>query len=246
MMDTLSSPVNVVSMPERRDAVDQRDYLVRSRQDMLRLLDEMQERQLPLTISFLNVGCVLTSSLIYIDEGSDTLLMACPADWETALSEGRDTIMIGCVFEDSKIEFQCGPHVIVDLDGTPVVGLPIPEFMWRFQRRRDPRYRVSGLEMTLNFGFLEAEAEITDLSLGGIGMLSCNDEIKLEVGEVLRNCSIALPGIGQIAVDLQVQRQTKIVGADGQPMTQAGCQFTGLADDTRQMLTHFLDALSGK
>lgn len=246
MMDTHSSHLDVARAVAAGDAADHHDFLIRSRREVLRLLDAMLDQQAPLTITFLNVGCVLSSSMIYVDEHNNTVLLACPPDWATALGEGGDAIMIGCVYEDSKIEFQCGPHAIVDLDGTPVVGLPIPDFMWRFQRRRDPRQRVEGLRIVLNFGFLGAEAQIIDLSLGGIGMINCDDEIKLQVGEVLRDCSIMLPGVGLVAVNLQVQRQTKMVGADGRPLTQVGCQFTGLPDGTRQMLAHFLDAVAGK
>lgn len=245
-MDTLASHPQAARTAAAGDAADHHDFLIRSRHEVLRLLTAILDQQMPLAITFLSVGCVLTSTIVYVDEHSNTVLVSCPPDWTTARGESGDAIMIGCVFEDSKIEFQCGPHAVVDLDGTLVVGLPIPEFLWRFQRRRNPRHRVEGLRMVLNFGFLDAEAQIVDLSLGGIGMLNCNDEIRIEAGEVLRNCSIMLPGVGLISVNLQVQRQTKIIGADGRPMTQVGCQFTGLPDATRQMLAHFLDAVAGR
>lgn len=246
MMSHLATHSNVMRLVEPGNAAESRDFLVRSRSEVLRMLHAIQTRQIPLTITFLSVSCVLPSSLIYVDDDSNTLLMACPTDWETAQSEGGDAIMMGCVFEDAKVEFQCGSHALVDLDGTPVVGLPIPEFIWRFQRRRDPRYKVAGLQMVLNFGFLDAEAEIIDISLGGIGMVNCNEEIQLEVGEMLPNCAIRLPGVGEISVDLQVQRLTKIVGPQGQPLSQIGCQITGLPESTRQMLAHYLDAIAGK
>ena len=245
-MSNLATHSNVMRLVEPRDAAEPQDFVVRARSEVLRMLDAIQTRQIPLTITFLSVSCVLPSSLIYVDDASNTLLMACPPDWETACSEGGDAIMIGCVFEDAKVEFQCGSHALVDLDGTPVVGFPIPEFIWRFQRRRDPRYKVAGLQIVLNFGFLDAEAEVIDISLGGIGMVNCNEEIQLEVGEMLPNCAIRLPGVGEIAVDLQVQRLTKTAGHQGQSMTQVGCQITGLPEAKRQMLAHFLDGIAGK
>jgi len=175
------------------------------------------------------------------------LLLECPAEWRAVLEreagDDGDSIMVACTFEQAKVQFQAGRGALVDLDGTAVVGLAIPEFVWRFQRRRDERRRVAGLTITLNLGFIECDAEVTDLSMGGIGMLSCNSEVRLEAGEVLRDCAIALPGMGAIMVDLTVQHQAPMRTADGDTMTRVGCQFTGLSASARQLIAHYLDAL---
>ena len=241
-----ASQEKIVSMIKAGSAADTQDFLVRSKRDVLRLLNEMLVQDKPVSISLLNADCVVQSSLIYVDADSDTLLLACPPEWAEPLRAAADSIMISCILEHSKIEFQGGAYAIVDLEGAPVVGLPIPEFMWRFQRRSDRRHKVSGLQIVLNMGFLEAEAEVVDLSMSGIGLLNCNREIKLDNGEILPNCSIALPGVGQISVNLAVQHQVEVRLEDGRTVTRVGCKLTGIEDRTRQMITHFLDALVEK
>jgi len=114
--------------------------------------------------------------------------------------------------------------------------------MWRFQRRQDPRHTVSGLTIVLNLGFLEAEAQVVDLSVGGVGLIHCASDVKLDDGEVLQDCSISLPGVGQIKVDLVIQHQRPLANGDGQGMTRAGCRFSGLTDSSRQLIAHYLEA----
>ena len=226
-------------------AADATEFLVRSRLEVLRLLNAMLAGETPLSIIPLGSGIVLDSLLVYVDGDSDTLLLTCPSNWEAAVA-GGSAIMVGCVFENTKIEFQGGVGAIVDLEGAPVVGLPIPKFMWRFQRRADPRRNVSGLKILLNMGFLEAEAEVVDLSVGGIGLLNCHSELKLEPGEVMRDCVISLPGIGDIPVNLTVQHVIAARLADGRSVVRAGCRFSGLKDNSRQMIARFLELVSQK
>jgi c-di-GMP-binding flagellar brake protein YcgR len=238
---TLVKPVPATAPGTTSEAPD---FLVRSRQEILRLLDGMLLNNAPLSVSFSNPGYVLASSLLYVDEDSSMLLLDCPAEWQAALKAGADSVRLRCALDDAHIEFQGSTCVLVDLDGTPVAGMPIPEFMWRFQRRREPRQSVSGLTIVLNMDFLEAEAEVIDLSVAGIGMLNCNREVKLDNGEVLRNCAIALPGVGQIAVDLVVQHQHEVELADGRAVTRVGCRISGLSDSKRQLIANYLEALS--
>ncbi len=243
MMNNLSPRENEAAMMKPATA-EPPDFLVRSRKEVLRLLNSMVTQEAPLSMSLLNAGRTLVSSLIFVDESSNTLLLAYPPEWETTVNPGADAIMLGCVVEDSKIEFQGSHCAIVDLEGAPVVGMAIPEFMWRFQRRRDARHKVSGLTIELNMGFLQADAEIVDLSVSGIGILNCHSDLKLDDGEVLPGCSIALPGMGQIPVDLVVKYQTEAQLEDGRPVVRAGCQFSGLSDRARQMIAHYLEALA--
>ena len=245
-MPDMNSSATQPSLPAAMQAADgsPSNGLVRSRSLVLRVLNSIATQDLPLSVRFLNAGCTLASSLVFVDEDSNTLLLSCPPEWEMLLQAPGDSVMVGCLFGDSKIEFQAGACAKVDLDGTPVVGVPIPEFLWRFQRRRDPRQQVSGLKITLNMGFLEAEAEVVDLSVGGIGLLNCDRELKLAQGETLHNCAIKVPGVGRVPVNLVVQHRRDIYVADGVPATRVGCQFVGLADSARQLIAHYLQALA--
>lgn len=244
MMNALAIEEDTSVMMTAAAELESPDFLVRSRQEVLRLLNGVMADATLMSISFLHTDMVGATTIVYVDEASNMLLLECTQEWQDLIvSGGADSIMLACSHENSKLQFQSGKGVVVDLDGTAVVGLEIPEFMWRFQRRRDERHKVSGLTITLNLGFIECDAEVTDLSMGGIGMFNCDADVRLDQGEVLRDCAIALPGVGAIMVDLTVQHQLPVQTADGRAVTRVGCQFTGLSDSARQLIAHYLDAL---
>ncbi len=244
MMNTLALEKETVEMMTPSADLESAEFLVRSRQEVLRLLNGAVSAGTLMSISFLHTEHVAVTSLVYVDEPNNMLLFECPADWQCLIDGGdADSIMLACVCEDTKIQFQSGRGTLVKLEGAMVVGLDIPQFMWRFQRRRDERHSVAGLTITLNLGFIECDAEVTDLSMGGIGMFNCDADVQLEHGEVLQNCAIALPGVGAIMVDLTVQHQLPVQTADGRAVTRVGCQFSGLSESARQLIAHYLDAL---
>lgn len=219
--------------------------LVRSRSVVLRVLNSIMTQDLPLSVRFLNAGCTIDTSLIFVDEEGGTLLLACPPEWELMMKAPKDSMMVSCVFAGNKLEFQAGACAKVDLDGMPVVGMPIPDFLWRFQRRADVREKTEALSITLNMGFLDAEGEVVNLSRSGVGLVHCERGLNLTKGEVLRGCKITVPGFGRVSVDLVVVHHADAHGADGKAVTRVGCQFAGLSDSARQVISHYLAALAG-
>jgi hypothetical protein len=254
MMHSVAIDEEALSMTSPAAGSEHPGFLVRSRKDVIRLCNGIREQGLPLSISFSCFDSVAATSLMFVDPHSNTLLLEYSPQWRRIQStidmqhdihHGNDySTMLQCALEDSSIQFQSSRSTIADLNGTTVVGLDIPVFMWRFQRRRDQRHRVSGLKVTLNMGFLEADAEVADLGMGGIGLVACDPAVKLDVGEVLHGCAISLPGVGQILVDLTVRHQSLDQITNGGEVMLVGCQFTGLSDSARQLIAHYVGALA--
>mgnify|MGYP002630412233 CR=1 FL=1 len=233
-------------MMDAPGAVESPDFLVRSRNEVVRLLNGIMQEGALISISFMSSDDVAVSKLIEVDEPGNLLLLECPPDWRsiTERHNGVGSIMLDSALGDAKIQFQSGFGEVADLNDALVLILNIPEFMWRFQRRRDARQKVSGLKITLNLGFLASEAEVADIGMGGVCVLNCDSALKLETGEVLSGCAIALPGVGQIAMELTIQHQTPMKLADGSEVRQVGCQFTRLDESTQQLIAHYLEALT--
>ena len=231
---------------ELKAVMDTPDFLVRSRHEMMRLLNAMLDADVALSISFMNSEDLTESTLIDVDEPGNRLRLECPTGWRGLLGHhaSGDSIMLTGALDGAKIQFQCGTGEVIEVDDSRVLSLTIPEFMWRFQRRRDPRIKMPGLKITLNLGFTDADAEVADLGMGGIGALHCDSALQLQTGEVLSGCAIALPGVGQIAVDLTVRHLTPLRLPDGREVTRVGCQFTQLDDHARQLIAHCLETLA--
>ena len=219
---------------ELKAVLDTPDFLVRSRHEMMRLLNAMRDADVALSISFMNSEDLTESTLIDVDEPGNRLLLECPPGWRDMLGHhaSGDSIMLTGALDGAKIQFQCGTGEVIEVDDSRVLSLTIPEFMWRFQRRRDSRVKMPALKITLNLG------------MGGIGALHCDSALQLQTGEVLSGCAIALPGVGQIAVDLTVRHLTPLRLPDGRDVTRVGCQFTQLDDHARQLIAHCLETLA--
>jgi len=227
------------------------DFLVRSKEHIYQLCNGISEQKARLSISFSCVDSVAASSLLYVDQRSNRLLLECSPQWQRIQhiidmhhSDTDYGIVVTCAYDNSKIQFQCGIGVTAKQKGTPVVGLSIPEVIWRFQRRCDPRQKPPGVKVTLNMGFLDAEAELADLGMAGIGMFTCDRAVRVDVGEVLHDCTIAVPGLAQIVVDLMVCHQSVYRTINGNEVMLIGCKFIGLKDRMRQLIAHYLDGLA--
>jgi c-di-GMP-binding flagellar brake protein YcgR len=255
MANRLANEEETPAMTATAAALDSPEFLVRTREDVIRLCNGIREQGIPLSISFSCDDSVAPSSLIFVDPQSNMLLLEYSPQWQRiqgTMDMHHDiyhgnidyTTMLQCVYEDSKLQFQCGKSTIVDLNGTPVAGLDIPGFMWRFQRRRNRRYKVPGLKVTLNLGFLEAEAEVADLAMGGMGVVVCDPAVRLEVGEVLHACTVCVPGAGQILADLTVRHQSRDQIIDSREVIFVGCEFTGLSVSARQLIAQYVGSLA--
>ena len=246
MLNDFATSTRALEAMETLGINDNPEYLVRAKSEVLRELRAMLDAGVRLTLNFPSDARTASSVMIFIDENANSLLLEYPVEWKTlADTAAVEGIMLSCVFDDAKIEFQGGVAIVEDMGGSPVIRFDLPEFLWRFQRRSDQRHALSGLKMNLNLGFLEAEGEITDLSRGGIGVVYCEPDVQLQPGEVLEGCTVTLPGVGQIAVDMKVQYQAASRAPDGRDATRVGCEFSGLSASARQMIARYLDALSG-
>lgn len=238
----------LLTTAKRLAVTDAAEFLVRSRSEILRILNGMLDEHVLISMHFARAEYAAFSSLVYIDERAGTLMLVCPPEWRNLIDAADDSaVMFACAFEDSKIQFQGEHGAVAEMGGVPVVNIAIPTFLWRFQRRRETRYKAPtgpGLKITLNLGFIESEAEVADLGINSIGAVHCDNDVKLDQDEILRECTITLPGVGKVTVDLKVHHQTPVTMSDGSQLTRVGCEFAGLSDNARLLITQYISGLT--
>ena len=192
----MNSPLDVNELKAVMDTAnltDAPDFLVRSRREVVRLFNGLFEAGAALSISVMNSEDGAESTLLDVDEPGQRLLLDCPPGWlgVTRRHSGGDTLMLTSVLGDTKIQFQSAMGEIIAVDDARVLCLPMPDFLWRFQRRRDVRRAAAGLKISLNLGFGCADAQVCDLGMGGIGAA----QHRLEAGRALR---VALGGFRRL------------------------------------------------
>lgn len=86
----------------------------------------------------------------------------------------------------------------------------------------------------------EAAIALTDISIGGIGLLGFNPDIELIEGETLYGCRVELPSMGIIHCDLVVRTQSDITLKNGIKTIRTGCQFAHLNAQNETLLQRYL------
>ncbi len=140
------------------------------------------------------------------------------------------------------LRFSCGDAQLDSHDGLPAVRLHVPKRVMYLQRRefmrREPasgslhcRLRVTGVG--------EVRATIQDIGGGGLAIITTRATLDLQEGDVLHDCKIELPDLGEVNVNLLV-RHVMARSSIGHNVTQAGCEFVELEPTAQRKLYRYL------
>ena len=97
------------------------------------------------------------------------------------------------------------------------------------RKREHPRYPVPAAASLRGAadggGFVQFEARITDISLGGMGVIVYDGSIRLAPGMLLKGCHVRVPGRGSLIVDLEVCYALPEIMCAGNSTHRAGFRF---------------------
>lgn len=126
-------------------------------------------------------------------------------------------------------------------------GVAQSQFVWWFQRRRQLRHAeqcFDSLKIALSLGrTLNAQADLVDVSVNGLASVNCASDVRIEAGQVLKNCAMILLGVGRIVLDLQVKYATPSPSGQGGPVKRIVCDLGGPSPDLRQLIKHYVMGL---
>ncbi|MFN7183713.1 flagellar brake protein [Thermomonas haemolytica] len=145
----------------------------------------------------------------------------------------------------AALRFSTGPALLDAFENGAAFRLPIPERVLYLQRRefmrREPPAGTLFCRLRLDEGEREREVDATirDIGGGGLAVVATRSQVRLQVGDVLRDCRIDLPELGEVEVSLQV-RHIISRGHLGPDVTQAGCEFVNLTPVAQRKLFRYL------
>ena len=123
------------------------------------------------------------------------------------------------------------------------VRLGYPRAIVTRQRRAHPRAQVpQGFPVvcTIPVGTgAPLQAEIMDISEGGIGLLLHGVSIVPAAGTRITGCRIESGDAGAIAVDLEVRHSRPVEFADGRRAQRWGCQFLAPSQKVKELIARF-------
>ena len=144
--------------------------------------------------------------------------------------------------ERVHVRFRTGPARLDSHDGHPALRLPVPDRIVHLQRRELMRREPppGALRCTLPASadsHTPVRATIRDIGGGGLAVLVPESALRLQVGEVLRQCRLEIPDAGPLEVDLEICHVREISTGSVQ---QAGCRFVDLPATAQSRLLRYL------
>lgn len=224
------------------EPTDYTQYLLRTKNEILFILRGLLASTDHLTIYFNEGRDFLLSAVIQVDDEGLTL------DYGGSMEANQRALAaerLFCVTTHDKIRVQFALRGLrqIDYQGQPAFRTALPESVLRLQRRE--YYRLTTpvahpikcqIPVMKEGGlcFTTMEANVVDISGGGLAMMVPPAGLIFSAGDVFENCRIELADVGVLITTLKVRNVFDVTLRTGTQVARAGCQFANLP---RQMLT---------
>jgi len=221
-------------------------FMLNSKNEMFAVFRGMVEHVSQVTM-FFNEGrdMVLTSMISYGDNGIFLDLGASPEMNRKAVEAKK----LFCVTQLDKVKIQFILRGVrqVETKGGPAFKADLPDSVLRLQRRE--YYRLTTpitrpLKCVIPFPSAKGdrqvvEANVGDISGGGLGVISIPLDIPIETGLEL-SCKIELPEVGVVMATIVVRSVFEAVTRSGVKSKRAGCEFVKLPGPMLTLIQRYI------
>lgn len=159
-----------------------------------------------------------------------------------------------CSHNHIKVEFVVNKASNASYDNRPAFFLPLPDHLYRLQRREYFRLSLpqsEHLHFTIDIVHqsdtgrqsqtIRRKVPVADISGGGVGLLCLEDESDFVPGRTYTNCKIDLPDIGPIQVTIKVVNIVSLApNKFGKTLRRAGCSFGAIDSHTQSKLQRYI------
>lgn len=177
--------------------------------------------------------------LVVLDYGPDE------AANEAALKEGR--MLCVTKHERISIKFTLTGMQRARYQGHPVIAAPLPDTLFRLQRREFFRVRTPmGVPATCIVPWSDGEKleqTVADIGYGGLALIDADMSFSGELRDTLSGCILKLPEHGEVEVDLEVRNILPIKNKDGSEYQRIGCQFGRMSLDRSAKIQRYINQL---
>jgi c-di-GMP-binding flagellar brake protein YcgR len=230
------------------EPTDHTQYLLRTKNEILFILRGLLASTDHVTIYFNDGQDFLLSAVIQIDDDGLTLDYGSNSEANArALAAER----LFCVTTHDKIRVQFTLRGLrkIDYQGRPAFRAALPESILRLQRReyyrlttpiahpikcQIPVMKEGGLSSTI------MEANVVDISGGGLAMMVPPVGLIFSSGDVFENCRIELPDVGVVITTLEVRNVFDVTLRTGSQVARAGCQFANLPGPMLTLIQRYI------
>lgn len=183
------------------------------------------------------LGVLDDRGLLVLDYGPDEEIT------KKAIASGR----LVCVTKHDgvPIRFSCERLQSARFKALPAIAAPLPESMFRMQRREffrvaTPKIQGPRCDIRDPQGGGTISLTVTDISVGGVGLLDTSRRLRAELLERFENCRIFLPEHGEVNVSLEIRNTGTQTTANGEIFTRYGAAFEGMSASDNANLQRYI------
>jgi c-di-GMP-binding flagellar brake protein YcgR len=217
--------------------------LVRSPSEMYRTLEAIRASQDTVTATLDSGRVFFTSRLLHVDEALRFIVLRWsehrPAN---SVLLAAVSALFHCSHGDKHIEFVTGDPREMDYGGKRAIRTRFPTLMLALHRRIHPRQVVPTelpLRCKIPLDGKVHEATVTDISLGGVGMLVYETDERIDPGTLIEHAIVLHPQGRRIVVDLEVRHVARVLLPNGRPVFRTGCRLFSSPEEIEILMSLF-------
>lgn len=230
-------------MTEQLDDKHESRFLLNNEADIRGLLNKLQKKRSHVTGHFDNSYHIFSTFLLEVEK--NTLILDDVSD--EAISQrilSCSRLHFSSAYAGVPVSFMSSQIERCLFEGAAAFSIPIPSTV-RWPQRRElfrvptPVGTPALCEIGLNNGEI-ARNPLSDISLGGIGMLTQVSSPMLKQGDLFEYCHINLPGFGELTSSIRICNSADITLRNGNPVRRYGCQFIDLPRQDQSLLQRYV------
>jgi c-di-GMP-binding flagellar brake protein YcgR len=235
------------------DAADER-YQVHAPLEIAGIFRRLIAQRANVTAHGTDPGSFFVTAVLALDDEDDSLV--CDYGVDAALTDRLlrgEKLTFLTQLDHVRIQFTVTEAETIEYEGGPAFRVPVPDVVTRLQRRefyrlRIPRGRPLYCEVKLP-GLLDAKGNekrvalpVFDISCGGLCLAGWPDDFTPKPGLDLPGCSMDLPDLGRLAVDLRI---VTVQGRTGQGPNAGrfGCKFVRPSGATTNLVQRYINRI---
>lgn len=224
-------------------------YALHSRIEILSVLRSLHRQGAMVTINFDQGREFILTTIVAVDTESDEVLLDFGADARAnALLLKANRMHVVGNQDRVRIEFSSNKATQTTYENRPTFSLRVPSVLTRLQRRDFYRLDVpkgGRVKAYLQFNAEKpeklVEAELVDISCGGVAIMGFASETPLREGELCPACSINLPGVGTVSAPIRICSVADVTLRNGAQSKRIGCHFVRLNGAMQAMIQRFIN-----
>lgn len=224
----------------------EKECRISSARQIQSLLRDIAESGAPVALYFDGAKDFIMTSLLdtgdtglWVEQGTDT-----PKNRRIAACR---KITLVSSLNRVKIQFSANEIHAVTYQGYPAFFLPLPESLYRIQRREYYRLPIplsEQLRCVIPINWPQAggklELPVIDISVGGVRLFYKDSNTEFVQGQNYGGCEVNLPDIGKISFTVTVKSVVSISPKHGQTAQRVGCEFKNLDNATGILLQRYV------